>query len=72
MADTDTLFPGTFYLTDVDEKHRRKYERKPLIESTCANDEQLCIAKTLFKVSCLYVLNCNDSRERDTSKHLAT
>lgn len=24
------LFPGTFYLTNVDEKHRRTYERVPV------------------------------------------
>ncbi|XP_067134383.1 hydroxymethylglutaryl-CoA synthase 1-like [Centruroides vittatus] len=28
----EDLFPGTWYLTHVDEMHRRQYERKPLIE----------------------------------------
>lgn len=27
-ASTDTLFPGTWYLSHIDEKHRRKYARK--------------------------------------------
>lgn len=26
---TEHLFPGTWYLTDIDNKHRRKYQRKP-------------------------------------------
>lgn len=26
----DDLFPGTWYLTRVDEKHRREYARSPL------------------------------------------
>lgn len=25
------LFPGTWYLTEVDSMHRRKYQRRPLI-----------------------------------------
>ncbi|XP_043930044.1 hydroxymethylglutaryl-CoA synthase, cytoplasmic-like [Protopterus annectens] len=29
----DTLFPGTWYLTRVDEKHRRQYARRPLLET---------------------------------------
>ncbi|KAK7067917.1 Hydroxymethylglutaryl-CoA synthase, cytoplasmic [Halocaridina rubra] len=27
----DTLFPGTWYLTRIDEMHRRQYERRPLM-----------------------------------------
>jgi len=30
VGSTTTLFPGTWYLTEVDDKHRRKYERVPL------------------------------------------
>ena len=29
VGSTEHLFPGTWYLIDVDNKHRRKYERKP-------------------------------------------
>ena len=36
---TDHLFPGTWYLTDIDDKHRRKYERKPLNEPVDVHDQ---------------------------------
>jgi len=29
VGDVDTLFPGTWYVTAIDEMHRRKYERVP-------------------------------------------
>ncbi|XP_067838494.1 hydroxymethylglutaryl-CoA synthase, cytoplasmic isoform X2 [Heptranchias perlo] len=29
----EDLFPGTWYLTSVDEKHRRKYARRPILEN---------------------------------------
>ena len=32
VASLDTLFPGTWYLTSVDEMHRRKYEQLPLAD----------------------------------------
>ena len=31
MGSIDRLFPGTWYLTRVDEMHRRQYERRPLV-----------------------------------------
>lgn len=31
-ANIEDLFPGTWYLTSIDEMHRRQYERKPLVE----------------------------------------
>lgn len=30
VGSVDTLFPGTWYLTKVDDMHRRQYERSPL------------------------------------------
>lgn len=33
VGPTSNLFPGTWYLTEVDEMHRRKYERVPLTAS---------------------------------------
>ncbi|XP_066567562.1 hydroxymethylglutaryl-CoA synthase, cytoplasmic isoform X1 [Amia ocellicauda] len=32
QSSVDELFPGTWYLTSVDEKHRRQYARRPLNE----------------------------------------
>jgi hypothetical protein len=29
----DQLFPGTFYLVEVDEKYRRYYQRTPKLSS---------------------------------------
>ncbi|GCB75457.1 hypothetical protein scyTo_0019011, partial [Scyliorhinus torazame] len=29
----EDLFPGTWYLTHVDEKHRRDYARRPILEN---------------------------------------
>lgn len=29
VADVAILFPGTWYLVDIDEKRRRIYEKKP-------------------------------------------
>ena len=31
VGSIDRLFPGTWYLTRVDEMHRRQYERRPLV-----------------------------------------
>ncbi|XP_063873560.1 hydroxymethylglutaryl-CoA synthase 1-like [Scylla paramamosain] len=31
VGSIDRLFPGTWYLTKVDEMHRRQYERRPLV-----------------------------------------
>ncbi|XP_064604859.1 hydroxymethylglutaryl-CoA synthase 1-like [Liolophura sinensis] len=33
VGNREALFEGTWYLTEVDQMHRRKYERKPLTES---------------------------------------
>ena len=30
MGSTELLFPGTWYLTHIDDMHRRRYERKPI------------------------------------------
>ena len=38
MGSTNDLFPGTWYLTDVDKMHRRKYERKPSTETATCDD----------------------------------
>ncbi|WAR23988.1 HMCS1-like protein [Mya arenaria] len=38
VGDTDSLFPGTWYLMSVDEKFRRQYDRKPLHPPTEAGD----------------------------------
>lgn len=35
------LFPGTYYLTSVDDKYRRKYERLPIVENN--NNEANCV-----------------------------
>ena len=35
----DDLFPGTWYLTRVDEKHRREYARRPLHDDLQAEPE---------------------------------
>jgi len=38
VASTEHLFPGTWYLVDVDDKHRRRYDRVPLSpEKSCVN-----------------------------------
>ncbi|XP_064595779.1 hydroxymethylglutaryl-CoA synthase 1-like [Liolophura sinensis] len=34
VGNTENLFNGTWYLTEVDEMHRRKYERKPVTGAT--------------------------------------
>lgn len=46
-SSTENLFPGTWYLTEVDEKHRRKYDRKPLLD--CDNGDTCCIVKGSLK-----------------------
>ncbi|OQR90979.1 hydroxymethylglutaryl-CoA synthase, partial [Thraustotheca clavata] len=33
LQSIDTLFPGTYYLVEIDDKHRRKYARKPMNQS---------------------------------------
>ncbi|KAK7100645.1 hydroxymethylglutaryl-CoA synthase 1-like [Littorina saxatilis] len=37
VSTVDHLFPGTWYLTEVDSMHRRKYERKPLSDTVSNN-----------------------------------
>jgi len=38
VASTELLFPGTWYLVDVDDKHRRRYDRVPLSQTqSCVN-----------------------------------
>ncbi|XP_053394830.1 hydroxymethylglutaryl-CoA synthase 1-like isoform X3 [Mercenaria mercenaria] len=39
VGNTEHIFPGTWYLTDIDDKHRRKYERKPLQSPVDLNDQ---------------------------------
>ena len=36
VSTVDHLFPGTWYLTEVDSMYRRKYERKPLVPASAA------------------------------------
>ncbi len=31
MTPVSSLFPGTWYLVEVDDKHRRVYDRKPVV-----------------------------------------
>lgn len=38
-SSVEDLFPGTWYLTRVDEKHRREYARKPLDHDLLAEPE---------------------------------
>ena len=42
MGSVENLFPGTWYLTHVDEMHRRKYERKPMVD--ISNDNAMSTA----------------------------
>ncbi|KAL5017079.1 hypothetical protein ScPMuIL_006668 [Solemya velum] len=37
VGSVEDLFPGTWFLTEVDNMHRRKYERKPLMSATDVN-----------------------------------
>lgn len=38
VATTEHLFPGTWYLVDIDDKHRRRYDRVPLSPAqSCIN-----------------------------------
>lgn len=41
------LFPGTYYLTSVDEKHRRQYDRVPPTSTTPLHTLTPCINGTL-------------------------
>lgn len=41
VGDPTQLFPGTYYLTGVDEKHRRSYVRVPPAQSTTKGEVQL-------------------------------
>ncbi|KAK2164115.1 hypothetical protein LSH36_68g01018 [Paralvinella palmiformis] len=38
VGSVDNLFPGTWYLTHIDEMHRRKYERKPMMTLSNSDD----------------------------------
>lgn len=41
VGDNRHLFPGTWYLIDVDNKHRRKYERKPIQPAEDGADDEI-------------------------------
>ena len=41
VGDLSALFPGTYYLTNVDEKHRRSYGRVPLQDGSDVKVDQL-------------------------------
>lgn len=48
VGKVESLFPGTWYLTHIDEMHRRQYERRPLIcvDSTdCVSSTSLNLVK---------------------------
>ena len=34
VGSTEDLFPGTYYITNVDDKHRRTYVRTPLVSKS--------------------------------------
>lgn len=34
VGSVEDLFPGTWFLTEVDNMHRRKYERKPMVNTS--------------------------------------
>jgi len=38
VATTEHLFPGTWYLVDIDDKHRRRYDKVPMSQAqSCVN-----------------------------------
>lgn len=39
QGSVEDLFPGTWYLTRVDDKHRREYARRPLDDDLPAESE---------------------------------
>lgn len=39
QSSVEDLFPGTWYLTRVDDKHRREYARRPLHDDLPAESE---------------------------------
>ncbi|KAL4236069.1 Hydroxymethylglutaryl-CoA synthase [Mactra antiquata] len=41
IGSIDDLYPGTWYLIHIDDKHRRKYERKPLHSSRDINNDKI-------------------------------
>lgn len=41
QGSVEDLFPGTWYLTRVDDKHRREYARRPLDDDLPAESERV-------------------------------
>ena len=39
VGSTEDIFPGTWYVTHIDEMHRRAYERKPLGQDNGSNGQ---------------------------------
>ena len=47
VGSLENLFPGTWYITHIDNMHRRSYARKPLVESsTYTNNGTTVVADT--------------------------
>lgn len=51
VGSVDTLFPGTWYLTKVDDMHRRQYERSPLTPTLPAMEVDGAASNYLIKES---------------------
>ncbi|VDI20080.1 hydroxymethylglutaryl-CoA synthase [Mytilus galloprovincialis] len=45
IQSTDHLFPGTWYLTEIDSKHRRTYQRKQTVPNGNICEEETQVAK---------------------------
>lgn len=62
VGSTDHLFPGTWYLTDIDDKHRRRYERKPPKMVQLTHSESLSVRNEVLRKSVEEhtPLNCTD------------
>src|SRR5690606_36525523 len=64
IGDISVLSPGTFYLTKVDEKHRRFYERVPLSGASGKNGATIkvllfsfILQLLMWKIAGLIVIN---------------
>jgi len=54
VASTSHLFPGTWYLVGIDDKHRRRYDRVPL------SQEESCVNGVWWTV-CMWLFTCDPS-----------
>uniref|UniRef100_A0A8C5GA08 Hydroxymethylglutaryl-CoA synthase n=1 Tax=Gouania willdenowi TaxID=441366 RepID=A0A8C5GA08_GOUWI len=53
-SSVEDLFPGTWYLNRVDDKHRREYARRPLDDDLSAEPERVRSTTATAQVQCLY------------------